>query len=95
MHRGNPMVRVYRPVLNAYRDVAKEYDVKVADLVSIILARVGLRYEELITTIFIEEFGFDYMDARDATVMLGEKLEEEFAKEIEKQEKKLEAGLVA
>ncbi len=96
MHRGNPIVRVYKPVLNAYRYVAREYDVKVADLISTILTRVGLSYEELIVMTLIEEFGFDYMDAKDAAITLREKLEDEFEKESREQEKKLrEVGLIA
>ena len=94
MKEGNPIVRVYRPVLNAYREIAKDYDIFLSDFISSVLLKAGVFYEDLITVVLMEGFGFDFKEAKEGAIKLSQKLEEELKKEWEKEEVE-EAGVIA
>ncbi len=95
---GNPSIRVYRPVYEVYKTIAKENGISLSDLVSTILMRVALEGPSIVKVALIEDFGMDYSDAwdiaEDLTDLMNEKLEEE-AREEGNEEKKKEAVTIA
>jgi len=89
--KGNPLVRVYRPVYEVYRTVARKNGISLSDLVSTILLRVALESPSLVKVVLREDFGMDYSDAWDAAedleYLMREKIREAWEKTKEEIEK--------
>ena len=93
--KGNPLVRIYRPVYNAYKYAAQENEVSLSDLISRILWRVAREDLSIVKVVFAEDFRMEYNDAWDAARDLEDAMIEEenrLWEEIQKKMKEMEAG---
>lgn len=88
--RGNPFVRVWKPVYEVYKAIADDYGMRISDLVSTILVRVATENPSLIKVIGVEEFGLDYNDAWDMAADLEDLMNEALKKAWERAQEMIE-----